>query len=103
MPAQNLQVVCLPLGWKMEELIRVTKNGRKKLNILLSPALVKLMLGGEWPEFHDFGFDVVHSYQLEEDGTLMPMDVADEPAPGPSFKLAMVDDVFHDPPKIILL
>jgi len=100
----NLEIIELPPGWKMEDLISITKHG-KGVRVALSPWLVKRMLGGEWPEFHGFGFGAVHSYLLEKDGTLIPMDMGcgGEPVPGPSFKLSMIDDVFSDTPKLIPL
>jgi len=55
--------------------------------------LVKAMLGGKWPN-HDFNFNCIDDFILEEDGTLVPNDGLGEPAPGPDFKLKfkMIND-----------
>jgi len=83
----------LPIGFKMEGFMSAQK-GRGGIDLRLSPILVKFMLGGQWPEFHGFDFDAVHSYRLEKDGALVPYDsdAGGNPVPGPSFKLEMIDD-----------
>ncbi len=96
--AQEVEVINLSEGWvKQDKPITITEGKQ----VRLSSALVKLMLGGKWPKFHGFGFNEVHSWAIEKDGTLVPMasGFSDEDlAPGPSFKLYMIDDVFSDPP-----
>jgi hypothetical protein len=52
--------------------------------------LVKAMLGGQWPD-HPFGFECIGSYMMKEDGTLVPDDGTGIEAPGPDFKLEMID------------
>lgn len=103
-----LHIEELPPGSKMEELIVVIKRDNKHL-IKISPWLMKLILGGKWPEFHGFNFDAVHAFVLRPDLTIDPLasdfddDECEDLAPGPSFKLkiSMIDDVTSPVPKII--
>ena len=69
-------------------------NNKQDIN-KFSIHFVKRLLGGEWPEFHGFSFDSVCYYRLM-DGLLVPYDGFGDMVPGPSFELAVVDDVFCD-------
>lgn len=53
-------------------------------------ALLKAMLDGKWPK-HPFNFDSIDRFRIIR-GTLVPDDGTGEPAPGPDFKLVMVND-----------
>jgi len=82
--AQHLEVVHLPIGWKYGEPIAITVEGQ----LVLSPAMVKMLLGGKWPKFHGFNFNAVSSW-LFENGELIPLDELGEEAPGPNLKLKL--------------
>jgi len=103
-------------AWQRQELqrapIRIIGARDNYVRVIFSTPFVKMLVGGRWPKFHGFGFDQIDHWELEQDGTLLPIagSYNDEPedppekdlAPGPSFKLSisMIDDVFHDPPKV---
>jgi hypothetical protein len=69
------------------------KNIRSSVRNGISADIVKLMFGGEWPEFNGFDFESVDFF-ICEDGVLVPYhEIGGAPLPGPGIVLTMVDDL----------
>ena len=56
--------------------------------MIIESEVVKALLGGEWPEYHGYGFGAEECWMVTKHGTLTPMDGRGfdaEPVPGPDF------------------
>jgi len=75
--------------------LTVTRLNEPPRPMIIESEVVKALLGGEWPEYHGYGFGAEECWMVTKHGTLTPMDGRGfdaEPVPGPDFKLELVDD-----------